>query len=554
MSDVIPPKPPNLPKKQEYVPAESGRAKAGKKKGFFSTLFSKDDASPETESEPGNPNENAFPDESQEPNVDFELPSFGDTNKEQAEPNLGSEPKGLSEEELKELRSALGMGEEENPAAPAASPFMEETAKEQPQGESQPVKEDDWTGKLPESPLPEQKFENDEFLSPVEERPVVKQQKQPKKKKSKQKQKKEVAESAPKTDVEQKMALARKEMDNAMEDLKKNVKKRQQGKKQKKTPAQEKPKVQPEKKKSVEEPSKREISALQRKKESLEKQIVKLQEKKEKATQSYKEKDKKLKESIESQKKVVQQLKNEQKQLRNSIKGDEDAKLKIGKDVTKLKQEKEELQGEVARYKKEFADLKAQTAAEKEKLAKEQKKFSETKKKLDEKTRKSGKDLEELQKKSEELLSNLRQKENVLHEKEKSIQTLIEQQKRIQAYLEEKSVNMHEASAPKEQDTALDETDFLGEQGHEEPRPSDDNPFNQPILDETPVPESPDDLQQKIDDCKELIAEKDISDAKLLYNELRNEFAGMSLSQEQKKKFYKELRELYEEIRLSQFR
>ena len=171
-------------------------------------------------------------------------------------------------------------------------------------------------------------------------------------------------------------------------------------------------------------------------------------------------------------------------------------------------------------------------------LQKAEKEFSKRMKKIDKETSKANLDLENIQKKSLKLTKQLEEKEKSIDEKEKEINKLLEDEKKIADFLknhEDKSVknkSQVESIADIDFDKQLGESSFDGDFG------------------ETPLTNSDDtaDIEDKINDCKQLLEDGEYEDAKLLYNELRNEFIELKLNEDESKNLKSELKDLYDDI------
>jgi hypothetical protein len=158
-----------------------------------------------------------------------------------------------------------------------------------------------------------------------------------------------------------------------------------------------------------------------------------------------------------------------------------------------------------------------------------EKKLSELAKKVSETQNR----IDEMMKKSRSVAVQLKAKENALQDKEKEVLDLIEQEKRVVSILKGKEIlgadfevsRKHSSSRDKKPATVIG---FGGEP--------------EIYVDEEDV------LKEKVKDCRELIGETNFDDAKLLYNEIREEFLSAKMDEEAKKTIRHEIRELYDEI------
>lgn len=225
-----------------------------------------------------------------------------------------------------------------------------------------------------------------------------------------------------------------------------------------------------------------------------------------------------------------------------------------------LTAKKEALQAEISDLRKKSAELKAEIINN-QKLFDSQKKtiFQETKNlqdsfkglkdNFDNEKRKGDRriadiekkcvdaqlELDELMKKSRKVAVQLKAKEDALHQKEKEVMELISQEKKILSLLkgnEEKGLTADDIKARRRAKERKPAT-VIGFGGEPEIYVDDEENLN-----------------RKINECKELIRESNYDDAKAKYNQIRDEFMSAVLEDDSRKTIRHELRELYDDIAL----
>jgi hypothetical protein len=267
----------------------------------------------------------------------------------------------------------------------------------------------------------------------------------------------------------------------------------------------------------------------------LNKKIVEL-DKKEKANSAKEQKLITMQKSIDEKRKNVDVLVAQEKEFlarKESLKNEIDS---LSKTSASLKLETSNIQKEydskkklvLLETKKVQDSLKtfsvmyeAEKSKGERKLAELAKSVSETQAKLD-----------ELMKKSRSVTIQLKAKENAIQEKQKEVLELIEQEKRVLSII-------------KGNDIAGVELDVHKKRNVKEKKPATVIGFGgEPEL----YIDDEESLKEKISDCKDLVNEANYDDAKMLYNEIREEFMSAVLDDDAKKEIRHEIRELYDEI------
>lgn len=137
--------------------------------------------------------------------------------------------------------------------------------------------------------------------------------------------------------------------------------------------------------------------------------------------------------------------------------------------------------------------------------------------------------LGDLKLKADELFIKTEDASRELARKQEKIQRLIKEENRIYEFLRK-----HSESSPKKTKSIIEDEQILP-----------DMPQN------TPKRETPEQtIEEDILDCKDLIREGQLEDAKMLYNYIRQDFLSANLSDSKKASIKHELKELYDEIAL----
>jgi len=260
----------------------------------------------------------------------------------------------------------------------------------------------------------------------------------------------------------------------------------------------------------------------------LNKKIVEL-DKKEKANSAKEQKLITMQKSIDEKRKNVDVLVAQEKEFlarKESLKNEIDS---LSKTSASLKLETSNIQKEydskkklvLLETKKVQDSLKtfsvmyeAEKSKGERKLAELAKSVSETQAKLD-----------ELMKKSRSVTIQLKAKENAIQEKQKEVLELIEQEKRVLSII-------------KGNDIAGVELDVHKKRNVKEKKPATVIGFGgEPEL----YIDDEESLKEKISDCKDLVNEANYDDAKMLYNEIREEFMSAVLDDDAKKEIRHEI-------------
>ncbi len=128
----------------------------------------------------------------------------------------------------------------------------------------------------------------------------------------------------------------------------------------------------------------------------------------------------------------------------------------------------------------------------------------------------------------------LRTKEKELQNKENKITALLAQENKIRNTLRSEAKSSV-AAMPKKN------AEIVFEDNADSSAVSTDSSEQEFIDDE-------DEIRQKILDCKDFLKEENFEDAKMIYNEIREEFSNIELAEEKKIVLKQDIRELYDEI------
>lgn len=304
-----------------------------------------------------------------------------------------------------------------------------------------------------------------------------------------------------------------------------------------------------------------------------------------KENEKLEKKIKALDKKIEKQEANLKRISKDKAELLALKKGAENTKKSREKNKAKIKQEKEQ----ISKLKDDKLKLQNNTSLVKVELVGLEKSFESTKKKYDKKMQdydksilSSKKELDNLRQESITVLVKLEKKQKELDEKEKVIHDRLSEEKKILDTLSASN------STSDFRDSALDETDSQSEtsdnkdfslglndsqlskgnddfSGEAEEPVKEDFSSESPFLTEPSLGESVSNVEpvesnkakssvpynnfsDKISDCKMLLDEERYADAKLLYNELRDELMTEEFDEDKKIQITADLHELYDEI------
>lgn len=246
-----------------------------------------------------------------------------------------------------------------------------------------------------------------------------------------------------------------------------------------------------------------------------------------------------------------QRVNNEKKRLEDLKDVLNDQKTELDDLSSSLVEQKEQHDKLVLQNK----NLQRLTLEKKHKLEAKDKENKLLLKEYDIKIAKADKDYQALQSKSNLLIKTLKSREDTLKQKEKEVKGMLDEERKLFDYLQGAKPENIEAfkksilEEPKhEEKSILEESTIINEEPKVMPNLDMRSVMQIAITDENP-------LQEKVDDCKELVQEGNLDDAKLLYNDLRKEFLDSNnLNEDEKDKLKHELRELYDEIALGLLR
>ncbi|MCF7867050.1 hypothetical protein K9L67_05895 [Candidatus Woesearchaeota archaeon] len=183
-------------------------------------------------------------------------------------------------------------------------------------------------------------------------------------------------------------------------------------------------------------------------------------------------------------------------------------KLKSRKD--KYKEDIDNLKGRQKKIKDDILELQKEKKLYEEESSKAEKLFEVKMKRFEEEMSKSKKKLADVDLKSKKLLDLLNSKEEELKSREESLNKLVEEERRILSMIDSRE-------APSLSNDVQDEDVF----------------------------------HQKISDCRQLIEEGELDDAKLLYNELVEEYVHYDVDGSYKIETHEALKDLYENINVA---
>jgi hypothetical protein len=245
---------------------------------------------------------------------------------------------------------------------------------------------------------------------------------------------------------------------------------------------------------------------------------------------------------VERKKQTIQEKENKLVEIEKSLNERKEALDTLTNQEKTLRARKEGLVNDVEAYKKMSADLKAEVFKVQEELKEIRKHYSTEKSKgqralmtINAQVNTTQEQLNSLVKKSRVVSSQLKAKEQALHERETEVMELIEQEKKILEILkgnENKGITKEDVKIRFKMKNKKPAT-IIGFDGQPEIYADDEDKLN-----------------KKINDCKDLIHESNFDVAKLLYNEIRNEFMNAVLEENTKRQIKHEIRELYDEISL----
>ncbi|MFA6072713.1 MAG: hypothetical protein WC758_01205 [Candidatus Woesearchaeota archaeon] len=250
--------------------------------------------------------------------------------------------------------------------------------------------------------------------------------------------------------------------------------------------------------------------------------------------------------------KIVQkekELENKQQKVLDLIKNNEDLKkveIQLGENIDKYKKilskQREDMMNAKKSYdyeKKEFnvkrRDIQIETKKLQNMYESETRKGNTRLELLSKKVAEMENYLEEIVAKAQKVNDQLKNREVVIQEKEKKIEARINQEKNILSVLREK---------PRQEVVTVSD-------------------FSKKILvDIKPVKvvdmkgnmavfiDDEDAINKKIQDCQDILKEENYEDAKMLYNEIREEFSKADIVNDKKIEIRHKIRELYDEIAL----
>ncbi len=214
-----------------------------------------------------------------------------------------------------------------------------------------------------------------------------------------------------------------------------------------------------------------------------------------------------------------------------------DDKKAMDKIVAETKLKLEELKAELASANKELQFVRSRIHNENEDAAMKLKKMHKENqdeelrhkqelKSLTDKIASAKKTLSEMQRKGNQILNQLKTKEDDLKRREDKIAYMLEENKSILTKLEEST---------KEARPSIPSKDYTSD------KKSQRYPTSDPVIS----------LKDKMSDCKHLTETGKLEDAKILYNEIREEFSNISgITEAEKDKLKHDIKEIYDEISL----
>jgi hypothetical protein len=280
-----------------------------------------------------------------------------------------------------------------------------------------------------------------------------------------------------------------------------------------------------------------EISRIGKKEAELNKKMSEL-DKKEKSVATKAQKLSDLEKSINQRKSELDELVSKEDSLtkrkeimEKNIAADKLTLSGLKTEIANNQKAFDTLQKNISSEKKNLQDdLKKSKAMVEAEKSKGEKKLAELAKKVEEVEA----HLENMQKREKMAAASRKNKEAELREKEKEINSLIMQEKKIISLLKNNELQSVEydslISRRSGMQTQVPKT-IIGDDGEPEIYVDDEDTLN-----------------QKIKDCKDLIKEANYDDAKMLYNEIREDFMSANLDEKAKKTIKHEIRELYDEI------
>jgi len=219
----------------------------------------------------------------------------------------------------------------------------------------------------------------------------------------------------------------------------------------------------------------------------------------------------------------------------------EEDKKKISQELAEVNSKLEEVKSELALIKKELESTKAKIKKEHEdssaKLKKmnkeyqdEEQKHKKELKELTDKISSAKVTLGDMQKKGTQILNQLKKKEDDLKKREQSIASKLDENKSILDKLEATTKDLRPSVVYRE--PPMEKSSSYSYKA---------SSSSDPVIG----------LKDKLSDCKDLIDNGHLDDAKALYNEIREDFSKISgVSDAEKEKLKHDIREVYDEISL----
>ena len=307
--------------------------------------------------------------------------------------------------------------------------------------------------------------------------------------------------------------------------------------------------------------------------------LIKENEKLEKKLKALDKKVEKQKANLKKISKGKAELLALKKEAENTKKSREKNKAKIEQEkdrISKLKDNKLKLQNNISLMNNELASLEKSFVSAKKEYDKKMQDY-------DKSIHSSKKELDNLRQESITVLAKLENKQKELEEKEKVIQNRLSDEKKILDTLSapDSTTDFNDSAlgVTDSQFETSDNDDFslginnseFSKIGNDEFSGEVEEPVKEEVSSESPFLTEPsvgesvtdvepvvsddakssvpnDNFSDKISDCKMLLDEEKYDDAKLLYNELRNELMTAKLQEDRKIQITSELHELYDEI------
>ncbi|MGV8168733.1 MAG: hypothetical protein ACP5N3_01625 [Candidatus Nanoarchaeia archaeon] len=246
---------------------------------------------------------------------------------------------------------------------------------------------------------------------------------------------------------------------------------------------------------------------------------------------------------LSEQEKIIADKKKNLDDLFSKADGVAKNRAAMEKDIEKYKKILGDQRAEMLNAKKSYDYEKKELTAKRNDMQQELKRLRETtdseRKKGEDMLERLRKQVEDAQKqldltikKSQDMSTKLRNRELALEEKERKVQDLIDQEKKMLALLKG--------------NTKTPEDVFVKKAAYNKPvRVVEEQGESEIYVDDE------DSLNQKIQDCKDLLKDENYEDAKMLYNEIRADFSTAEIDEARKPEIKHQIRELYDEIALA---